>query len=173
MKSYETIQTEVTTLTKKLEGNLRAVSLLFCKLTDYLCLIYVLSEKNADLSKLQYRCYHESHSMAHLKEKQRMVRHNIANQKLYLSELQMQKRKLRQDFFNLKAARSRIQKDMRDCSFQGGLLDKPILMADYDKTEQQLIILRERVNRLKQIIAQKNSKIEALEANCNRNYNFH
>lgn len=105
--------------------------------------------------------------MAHLKEKQKMLRETITFQRQYLHELQDEKQRLREFVFRQKIQRSQLRKEMKDISFQSGLLDKPVLMKDYDTTVKQLAEMRERVHQSKVTVNRINDKIAILEKQCN------
>ncbi|XP_061392710.1 plectin-like [Musca vetustissima] len=134
MRNFETIQTETQALGKKIE------------------------ERNTELNKLRYRCHGDIHRQAHLKEKQKMLHETIHFQRQYLEELQNEKQRLREVVFQMKIERSKLRKESRDISFQSGLLDKPILMKDFDTTVEYLEELRERVKQSKITICEINEK---------------
>ncbi|XP_019890298.1 coiled-coil domain-containing protein 96-like [Musca domestica] len=142
MRNFETIQTETQALGKKIE------------------------ERNTELNKLRYRCHGDIHRQAHLKEKQKMLHETINFQRQYLAELQLEKQRLREIVFQLKIERCRLRKESQDISFQSGLLDKPILMKDFDATVEYLEELQERVAQEKIAISELNEKITSVEKSC-------
>lgn len=72
--------------------------------------------------------------MAHYQEKQRMIRNMTIYEALANEELFETERILRNKIYKSKLLRNAIKKTIEERSYQAGLLDKPIIMLDYDKT---------------------------------------
>ncbi|XP_046810045.1 DNA repair protein rad50 [Lucilia cuprina] len=139
LTQYETMETETNVLSKKLE------------------------ERNSALMRLHKHYNSDLHNMAHLKEKQKMLRHIVSEKKKYLKKLQIQKNTCRTFMSELKIKRQKLRSDIRNVSFQSGLLDKPILMRDYDETEEKANKLRQTIDDLKNTIEALTTKISVLE----------
>lgn len=96
-----------------------------------------------------------------------MLHDTVTFQRQYMEELQIEKQNLREFLFRLKIERTRLRKDIRDISFQSGLLDKPVLMKDYDTTVEYLEDLQKRVENSQATIKSLHAKIDYLEKHCN------
>ncbi|XP_067633961.1 cilia- and flagella-associated protein 184-like [Eurosta solidaginis] len=142
LRDYENLQTEVQALDKKIE------------------------ERNVDLKKSRTRCNSKVHIMGHLKEKQAMLRNKVQIQRLFLSDLLEQKQIARESVFKAKTARKKIREDIKELSFQCGLLDKPALMLDYDVTVNEVKKATVRVEALRHKHDDILRKIEKLEGKC-------
>uniref|UniRef100_A0A0A1WRY8 Coiled-coil domain-containing protein 96 n=1 Tax=Zeugodacus cucurbitae TaxID=28588 RepID=A0A0A1WRY8_ZEUCU len=125
-----------------------------------------IEERNADLVRSRVRCNADLHIMGHLKEKQAMIRSKIKIQKTCLALLQTQKYKARKCIFESKQQRSQMRKEIRELSYQCGLLDKPALMLDYDKTVYQISNVIERLHKLRYRHDEILRKIARLEVKC-------
>uniref|UniRef100_A0A1B0C4Y3 CCDC113/CCDC96 coiled-coil domain-containing protein n=1 Tax=Glossina palpalis gambiensis TaxID=67801 RepID=A0A1B0C4Y3_9MUSC len=142
MRGFETMHTETLSLAKKLE------------------------ERTAELNRLRFRCHTDIHTMAHLKEKEKMVRDTIAKQKEVLDAKYVQKEMLRERIVELKIQRNKVRKETRELSFKCGLLDKPALLEDYHHTEEYLENLRKSVKKLRSTTKKLTKKIEFVEKLC-------
>ncbi|XP_017473527.1 PREDICTED: coiled-coil domain-containing protein 96-like [Rhagoletis zephyria] len=142
MRDYESLQNEVQALGKKIE------------------------ERNADLNKSRMRCNTDIHIMGHLKEKQATLRSKIKLQNTMLASLQKEKQAAREAIFNSKKQRTKIRKEIKELSYQCGLLDKPALMLDYDATVAQLKVVGENVEKLRCKQDEIQRKIAKLESKC-------
>uniref|UniRef100_A0A1A9V267 DUF4201 domain-containing protein n=1 Tax=Glossina austeni TaxID=7395 RepID=A0A1A9V267_GLOAU len=142
MRGFETMHTETLLLAKKLE------------------------ERTTELNKLRFRCHTDIHTMAHLKEKEKMVRDTIAKQKEVLDAKYAQKETLRARIVELKIQRTKVRKETRELSFKSGLLDKPALLEDYHHTEEYLENLRKSIKKLRSTTKELTKKIEFVEKLC-------
>uniref|UniRef100_A0A1A9X4U7 DUF4201 domain-containing protein n=1 Tax=Glossina brevipalpis TaxID=37001 RepID=A0A1A9X4U7_9MUSC len=134
--------------------------------TETLSLAKKLEERTVDLNRLRSRCHTDIHTMAHLKEREKMVRDTIANQKTVLEAKYFEKEALRERIVELKIQRTRVRKEIRELSFKSGLLDKPSLLQDYHHTEEYLENLQKRVKKMRLTTKQLTKKIEFLEKLC-------
>lgn len=131
MGDFVNLQSKIINLDKKIEGNLKV-----CVISQYLinyCFIVIL-ERGDELLKLHLRSRKNIHSMAHYKEKQKMLRDMTIYQWLAIDELIDSERALRNRIYRQKLRRNVIKRNSAEKSYQSGLLDKPIIMLDYDKT---------------------------------------
>lgn len=101
--------------------------------------------------------------MAHLQDKQKMLRLIVTVQKTLFEELKEEKKEFRTYVLQLKMKRNQLRSDIHNLSFQSGLLDKPVLMKDYDETIKTANKLRQTIEDLKCTIAGLNTKISALK----------
>lgn len=103
-----------------------------------------------------------------------MLKDVIETERSSLDEFLSERNSLRQYIYQLKLKRARIRQELKELSIQGGLLDKPALMYDYDQTEKRLSGLRGLVNRLKITFETLQQKIVKLERriSARNNYNF-
>uniref|UniRef100_A0A1A9ZXH4 DUF4201 domain-containing protein n=1 Tax=Glossina pallidipes TaxID=7398 RepID=A0A1A9ZXH4_GLOPL len=134
--------------------------------TETLSLAKKLEERTAELNRLRFRCHTDIHTMAHLKEKEKMVRDTIAKQKEVLDAKYAQKETLRGRIVELKIQRTKVRKETRELSFKCGLLDKPALLVDYHHTVEYLENLRKSVKKLRSTTKKLTKKIEFLEKLC-------
>ncbi|KAI8126756.1 Coiled-coil domain-containing protein 96 [Lucilia cuprina] len=125
-----------------------------------------IEERNAELNKLHLRCHKDLHTLAHYKEKQQMLCTNITIQTSVLDALLENKHMLREHLYALKLQRNRISSQIKKLSSQGGLLDKPALMFDYDHTVDRCREQREIVNRLRQTMHLIQRKIDEIVKHC-------
>lgn len=104
--------------------------------------------------------------MAHLKEKKSVMHHVVEVQNELLMRLQNAKSKLRQYITEMKREHNRARHDIKQLSFQSGLLDKPNLMVDYDRTVEMANKLKKLNGVMKQTIERLTHKIALLEGKC-------
>lgn len=76
--------------------------------------------------------------LCHLKEKEQMCLAEQDRKLVEFEQIFIVQQKLRQKFYNLKKERNEIHGEMRNLSMRCGLLDKPNMIADYDRTMQQI-----------------------------------
>ncbi|KNC27554.1 hypothetical protein FF38_10587 [Lucilia cuprina] len=131
-----------------------------------------IEERNAELNKLHLRCHKDLHTLAHYKEKQQMLCTNITIQTSVLDALLENKHMLREHLYALKLQRNRISSQIKKLSSQGGLLDKPALMFDYDHTVDRCREQREIVNRLRQTMHLIQRKIDEIVKHCSHDILF-
>ncbi|XP_037826390.1 coiled-coil domain-containing protein 96-like [Lucilia sericata] len=149
IKDYDHIQTENQALGKKIE------------------------ERNIDLKKLHLRSRNCLHLLAHFREKRSILCDVMATQRSALYEFYGERSSLRKYIYELKLKRSRLRKEINELSIQGGLVDKPALMYDYDQTMKRLRELHEIVNRLRITLDTIQQRIQRLEKRLTRdNHNF-
>ncbi|KAM7347921.1 uncharacterized protein ACRADG_007398 [Cochliomyia hominivorax] len=142
MKDFTHLQAETQTLDKKIE------------------------ERNAELNKYYLRCHSDLHIMANCQEKQKMLSHTVCIQKTFLNSLLQEKRNLRERLYSLKLQRNRMNAQIKSLSIQGGLLDKPALMLDYDHTVIRCRDQKELNNYLKRTMENLQKKIEDISKHC-------
>ncbi|TMW40134.1 hypothetical protein DOY81_014786 [Sarcophaga bullata] len=125
-----------------------------------------VEERNNILNKLHTHYDASIHSMAHLKEKRNVMNHVVEVQTELLTRLQHEKSKLRQYITEMKREHNRARREIQQMSFQSGLLDKPNLMVDYDRTVEMASQLKIINGALKQTIERMTHKIALLEERC-------
>lgn len=67
-----------------------------------------------------------------------MLRNRLSVQKLTFRELLRQSQITRRNLYKQKQIRAQIRKEIKDYTFQGGILSKPSLMLDYDQTVEEI-----------------------------------
>lgn len=108
--------------------------------------------------------------MAHLKEKQIMMRNAVEIQKQQLAQLLVDKQVARTNLLNLKSIRGHLRKEIYQVTFQGGLLSKPALMIDYDETSEKLAKVTSEVQAKRKHLAELIERIELMENSMENNY---
>lgn len=94
-----------------------------------------------------------------------MLSHTVSVQYSLFHSLVQEKYNLRERLFSLKLQRNRMQAHIKKLSIQGGLLDKPALMYDYDHTVERCREQNYINNCLKSTMRQMQKKIEEISKN--------
>ena len=94
------------------------------------------------------------------------MNHVVEKQNEILTRLQNEKSKLRQYITEMKREHNRARREIQQLSFQSGLLDKPNLMVDYDRTVEMANELKMLNGAMKQTIERLTHKIALLEERC-------
>lgn len=95
-----------------------------------------------------------------------MLSHTVSIQYSLFHSLVQEKHNLRERLFSLKLQRNRMHDQIKKLSIQGGLLDKPALMYDYDHTVERCRKQNYLNNSLKCTMRQMQKKIEEIRKNC-------
>uniref|UniRef100_A0A0K8W6Y7 Coiled-coil domain-containing protein 96 n=1 Tax=Bactrocera latifrons TaxID=174628 RepID=A0A0K8W6Y7_BACLA len=95
-------------------------------------------ERDSELAKARTQQQLDVHISSHLRERVLMLRNRLSVQKLTFRELLRQSQIARRNLYRQKQIRAQIRKGIKECTFQGGILSKPSLMVDYDRTEQAI-----------------------------------
>ena len=122
-----------------------------------------LLERNADLNKLSTSTQRSIHMLAHCKEKRDKFKNIIVQQHIKLNELQARRQAMRLRVQELTQRRMRIQTQLKDVRFRAGLLDKPLLLKDYDETVQRIKQQRENNANLRATMLALEAKIKRFE----------
>lgn len=101
-----------------------------------------------------------------MKEKQYMMNHILRAKKKLLERFETKQRTLRQHIKDLNKKRKRARHEISQASFQCGLLDKPNLMLDYDRTVEIANEQKALNEALKQTVKRLENKITLLENRC-------
>lgn len=117
-------------------------------------------ERNTELSKLRTRFNSDLLARTHMREKSSMIHADYCIREEVLEDLKQIKKNCRERLFTLKLEKARLIKAANELSCSGGLVDKPLLMLDYDKTVARNTKLRERVANLKQKINERENRLE-------------
>ncbi|XP_065365837.1 uncharacterized protein LOC135958844 [Calliphora vicina] len=121
-----------------------------------------IEERNAELNKLYTHCRNDLHTLAHYRQKQEMLCSTITIQSSFLDTLVENKSVLRERLHVLKLKRNRLHAQIKKLSAQGGLLDKPVLMFDYDNTVERGRQQKEIVNNLRGTLRLTQRKIDEI-----------
>lgn len=135
-------------------------------------LISVLSsERTSDLLRLHRRFSAHLHSRAHQREKLSNFSQSVNIQELVLKELKQIHVISRKNLLAGKLQRANLLKEIREKSFQGGLLDKPLLMIDYDETVERVQKMNNKVQNLRQKYTDMQNRVDLMEnqQKCNTN----
>lgn len=108
-------------------------------------------------------------TLAHLSETKAALTKYVASQRLAFEELTNEREFLRCHLQNLTLGRMRIRQAIRELSASAGLLDKPLLIYDYDKTLERLNETKDIVARLRATLATIEQKINILERKLSNN----
>ncbi|XP_037953526.1 synaptonemal complex protein 1-like [Teleopsis dalmanni] len=139
MRDFENMQRETISLNKKLE------------------------ERTNEFEKYSRRCNNQIHASTHLREKVLLMRDHVTAQELELRELLEEKQLIREELRKLKIKRIKLYKDIRELSFQCGLLDKPALLLDYDDTLDRLNATKANIIQIKSKLSDLQLKIKTAE----------
>ncbi|XP_023033631.1 uncharacterized protein LOC111519065 [Drosophila willistoni] len=121
-----------------------------------------LEEKSSSLNSMHSHFYHELHSLAHIRERcvelsEQLQMVNATYDAKYKYQLE-----LREKIFHLKMQRDNTRKQVRNLTFQGGLLRYHSLMVDFDDTVEKVSKLQANVQNQRNIMQQLEAKLEAL-----------
>lgn len=120
-----------------------------------------IEERNNELSKLRRRCNSDIHILAHVREKQFMLTNTILVQEGVLRDLQSEENSCRNYLNYIKLERDLLRKKLKEMSFDCGLLDKPALLRDYDRTIEKIAKAKLAIGKLKE---EKEEILEELRA---------
>nr|XP_014101286.2 centromere-associated protein E-like [Bactrocera oleae] len=95
-------------------------------------------ERDSELTKARTQQLFDVHISTHLRERILMLRNRLSVQKLTFRELLRQSQITRRNLYKQKQIRAQIRKEIKDYTFQGGILSKPSLMLDYDQTVEEI-----------------------------------
>ncbi|XP_014101286.3 cilia- and flagella-associated protein 184 [Bactrocera oleae] len=95
-------------------------------------------ERDSELAKARTQQLFDVHISTHLRERILMLRNRLSVQKLTFRELLRQSQITRRNLYKQKQIRAQIRKEIKDYTFQGGILSKPSLMLDYDQTVEEI-----------------------------------
>uniref|UniRef100_A0A034VYN6 Coiled-coil domain-containing protein 96 n=1 Tax=Bactrocera dorsalis TaxID=27457 RepID=A0A034VYN6_BACDO len=95
-------------------------------------------ERDSELAKARTQQQLDVHISSHLRERILMLRNRLSVQKMTFRELLRQSQIARRNVYKQKQIRAQIRKEIKECTFQGGILSKPSLMVDYDRTEEAI-----------------------------------
>ena len=101
--------------------------------------------------------------MTHYAETIDLLIEFVHRQRLELKQLRFQYRIRRHHLQDLNLRRLHTRQEIKAMSFKAGLLDKPLLMYDYDKTVEQIEKDKERIAHLRATLATIEHKIRILE----------
>lgn len=106
------------------------------------------------------------HLTLHNHEKTLALYHRLEGEQKKLEAIQNKQRQLREKLYKAKLDRSKIRKDIKDLSYNGGLVALPMLMHDYDRTLELVAEKQLNINQLKQTVKGILQRIAEYEARC-------
>ncbi|TMW39166.1 hypothetical protein DOY81_015754, partial [Sarcophaga bullata] len=122
-----------------------------------------IKERNVDLQKLHSSTQRSIHMLAHCKEKQDKLHSIMVQQHRKLNELQARRKAMRRRVQELTQQRMRIQTQLNEERLRAGLLDKPLLLKDYDETVERIKQQRENNANLRATMLAIETKIQRFE----------
>ncbi|XP_039955524.1 rho-associated protein kinase 1-like [Bactrocera tryoni] len=142
LKQYVILQTETKDLHKKVE------------------------DRSVELGYVRARCNRDIHALSNIKVKGDIARIINGIKKQNLACLLEDKKKSREKLVHLKEERLRLQRQIRDLTFQTGLSSKPVLLKDYDSTVEQAEVLAKNIAALRKQKKDLLDKIAKIETKC-------
>ncbi|XP_026841761.1 uncharacterized protein LOC6590378 isoform X1 [Drosophila persimilis] len=140
INDFISIQNQVVTLDKKIE------------------------ERNIELKKLRCKYHVDLHVIQHNREKALALAHKLQLCKASLEKLLDTQHAKREDLYRAKMDRTRLRKQQKEMSYQGGILSMPSLMYEYDNTVKGLLVKRTSVFKLRETLKNLNRRIQEYES---------
>lgn len=119
-----------------------------------------------ELNFIRARCNRDIHAFSNVKVKGDIVRIVNGMKKKTLACLVADRKKARTKLVHLKEERQRLQKQIRELTFQTGLLSKPVLLKDYDSTVEQTKLVTQNIVELHKQQRELLDKIAKIETKC-------
>ena len=120
-------------------------------------------ERDGNLNKLHYRLQKNLNILAHYAETKDELNQFVQRQRLQFKELRFEQERRRRHLQNLNIKRLRTRQEIKEMSFKAGLLDKPLLMYDFDNTVERIEVDKERIANLRATLATIEHKIKIFE----------
>ncbi|KAL7742233.1 hypothetical protein ACLKA6_005497 [Drosophila palustris] len=122
-----------------------------------------VEERNHDLNRMRDRCTKHMHQLAFIREKTSMNSATLCNKKIELDEKLLKQKQLRAKLLKLKIQHSSLKIQKAELHEKCGLLFKPALLHDFDKTVEHIEVKRERVKKLRKTVVELESRIDEFE----------
>lgn len=100
-----------------------------------------------EIAKLRLRCNSDTQKLSHIREKNTMLEKSIKFEEEQLTKSQILNR-IREDLNKLIIKRNDLRNKYNEMSESCGLLDKPMLLKDFDATNKNIEKLLEIINEL-------------------------
>lgn len=97
-----------------------------------------IEERNNELAKLRVRCFSDTQKLAHVREKENMLGNKIEERQEDLQFCADRLFDTREYCSKLKKKQLAMRKEFEKMRDKCGLLDKPILLRDYDRTLEDI-----------------------------------
>ncbi|XP_051857998.1 coiled-coil domain-containing protein 96 isoform X1 [Drosophila albomicans] len=108
-----------------------------------------IEERNSDLNRLHTKCNDDVHALAHLKNKEHMWRHTHERNVRHLQDCIDRNTKFREQIYRGKLEHNAISREISKLRFDGGLMQYPALLEDFDQTVSDLYAKRKSVEKLR------------------------
>ena len=121
------------------------------------------------MQKLHFRLQKNIHILSHYGETKDRLHQIISLQRFGLEERKFERDFIRRRLQKLTLQRLRTRQQIKEMSLKAGLLDKPLLLYDYDNTLEILKEGKETVARLRATVDTLQNKINVLEKSLSTN----
>ncbi|XP_062142397.1 coiled-coil domain-containing protein 96 isoform X2 [Drosophila sulfurigaster albostrigata] len=108
-----------------------------------------IEERNSDLNRLHTKCNDDVHALAHLKNKEHMWRNTHERNVKHLQDCIDRNTKFREQIYRGKLEHNAISREISKLRFDGGLMQYPALLEDFDQTVSDLNAKRKSVEKLR------------------------
>lgn len=164
MVDFEQLRAERQSLSDKIEGYTK-IAKRNPKILYFLCVF--ISERNNELAKLRLRCNADTQILAHVREKEFMLDNIISMKSAELERCTKEMGEARNDVNRQKSERDTLRKTFNNLSQSCGLLDKPDLLADFDKVQTAIGDRQREIEILRANIAQTKAKTKLAQNEFN------
>ncbi|EDW90636.1 uncharacterized protein LOC6529978 [Drosophila yakuba] len=131
---------------------------------DVIALQKKIEERTVDLKRMRTQFLMDVHLTRHNREKALALGEKFELQKILLRNAIKNQRNLRRRLYEVKLERKTMRQQLRDLTFQGGILSMPSLMYDFDNTVERLKEKRETVAKLRETMKALQRRVSQLEA---------
>lgn len=97
-----------------------------------------IEERNTDLNRLRAKCDADTQKLANIREKRNVVLLILGDEELENENLNMEQHRLRDILNNLRIEYGQMKKKFDKMSHESGLLNRMILLQDYDATLEKV-----------------------------------
>ncbi|KAH8407622.1 hypothetical protein KR222_008251 [Zaprionus bogoriensis] len=125
-------------------------------------------ERSQELEKMYQQYITELHIANHMRENRLAMNHKLEICKSRLVQVLMKQSDLRETLYRGKLERNRLRKQHAELIYNGGLLDLPNLMHDYDNTVDRVEAKQANINEMKEQVKRLTERLAQWEARCNQ-----
>ncbi|XP_022228602.2 uncharacterized protein LOC111078304 [Drosophila obscura] len=123
-----------------------------------------IEERNIEEKKLRYKYQVDLHLTQHNREKALALADKLLHSQASLTQLLEKQHAMREHLYRVKMDRTKLRKQQKDLSCQGGILSMPSLMYEYDKTVEGLKVKRASVFKLRETLKNLSRRIQEYES---------
>ncbi|BFG05316.1 uncharacterized protein DMAD_04073 [Drosophila madeirensis] len=123
-----------------------------------------IEERNIELKKLRCKYQVDLHLIQHNREKALALADKLQQSKAALHKLLDKQHEMREKLYRVKVNHTKLRKQQKDLSCQGGILTMPSLMYEYDNTVEGLQVKRGSVFKLRETMKNLNRRIQEYES---------